>query len=345
MIDNQRSFDNAMVRSSCQARTSGQKNTLTMTCINAFVPVWGFGSFSTITAPSFPNITYNSTWPLVYNKLVEAWTDSLGGSRTRTTEYSPYVDIYKTTVSTGSVQNLATITSSTITAALATITGLDITGLITINYTATLSVLFDPLSSWATLTAQTESLLALVNQSDAGNIYFLLGGHIAWGASAIIFPVSYGPGYVLDVLDIGMVCAAARGLGVYSTNPGYVGSLFGANPPFQNSIVDIYNITRAGLAPLLVQNAGGIMSAKSWWILRGAAPYPTWENPNAHTTIYMQSMTLDATTGAPTINAVSAASGYSNPVTAPSSMAFTPSDVTANTGTPYGVLGFRSVAI
>jgi hypothetical protein len=355
-----RSTGQGFRRSNCYARNA-KKPTAAWTnfsCAFAVVPIAGFGTFNTCTAGggSF-GITYNTTWPKVYSKLIETWVRNylLPTHQTttiRTTEYSIYLDIFKIVSTVGSdTQSVSSIVSQTITPTSITISYLD-TNASPATYTAVLSGStvdpngsgpFDPgdLSlGWDYVTSLSEGILNDYKLPDlSDNLY------TDAGATAYLYRKSNGTVgisgaqyYYTTLVNLG---AAARGLAVNN-----IANASGTPYPQGPTILELPNYT----GPAANYNEGGCLSMKSSWYLAGTYPfldgiYNLAVNGNNHKTIYFQPQTLAA--GVFSLGSVVVAPGYSpNPVaTSPSVIIdFSPSDVIYN-GSNYGILGFRSTAI
>jgi hypothetical protein len=142
-----KSKDQNFVRSNCQARTRQIGSISPFSIVCARIPLWGYGPFvnsslnnpglisvgggmfnySRMLGTSSPNPWYlASVWPYVYNQCTEQWTESYGGSKTVTTQFTQYVDQAQpqvpTNTTSGTFFGAGTVDTITITNTTFTVT-------------------------------------------------------------------------------------------------------------------------------------------------------------------------------------------------------------------------------
>lgn len=362
----------SFVRSGCQARRRTPGTNSTFKIAAAVVPLWGFGAFdSTSNLCSVSSgaswgfyygrqitgqgLVFQNTWPKIYNKLVETWTQG-SSTAVRTTEMSPYYDVIMTTTFTRTSNRTfawsPTVTGKTVTDTLVTVNYDDgaETGC---TYTAQLSgtILqpsatgpFDPNDStygWDNLVTQALSILSGMSIPASDNTFDVQ----SLGSSGTV-----SIGYQCPIL------AAANGvpvcLGAFNHSGVFMYLSGGDNwlqvyYPIYGSIPSITEFPNGALpSPQCEISVGGCLVLKSEWALNGAdlsyITYPT-RRSSDHTVIYAEGLVIDSSTGVMSmdipIQTTSGTVPYSNPVATPATYSFSPSDCSAS-GTTYGMLGF-----
>ena len=363
--------------------------------LQAVIPLWGYGKINTSGWPS-PGSNFNPintgtgdgtcnmanwgalTWPIVYNKCTETWTDG-SGTVTRISTFNQFYDTYFLPVVTSGANPYFSYPNNTVNYTFTSVTATTLTlaytdgHLIVGVYTAVLSEdMFgntgpfnpnDATYGWANLTAQANALLTTLAGLITPSIF-----SSAKNKTKTIYPISASPGYLIQDSDTALATASFA--------------------PVVAAFVSQYNITCAAANGLAVMVSGGLGGWAPYCIFpmghmiadnpvfSAYPPTAGWGNPNIggvlcsqglwklattdHGTIYGQKLNIDATTGAVTLAASAIApAAFTNPnqvsangtLTADPVIAFkkvlqfNPTDVNNNLGSPYGMLGFNSAPI
>jgi hypothetical protein len=390
-----KSKDQNFVRSNCQARTRQIGSISPFSIVCARIPLWGYGPFvnsslnnpglisvgggmfnySRMLGTSSPNPWYlASVWPYVYNQCTEQWTESYGGSKTVTTQFTQYVDQAQpqvpTNTTSGTFFGAGTVDTITITNTTFTVTyhgtaylgptlgSVNFTG----TYVATLSGTMlqpggsgpfnptDPTYGWAALTAQANTLLG------SSSIPAIGANAGIW---TTIDPISTSPGYQISTNYFNS-CTLWEYVGV-AANGFPTGNSFDQTQHMPPSILDwptpSPNTQPAGPGQP-GQNHGACLSMKSTWNLNGLGwgnnavcggiatnlpPGGLAQVMNDHANIFAQKIDL---TNFNNPGTVLPASTFANPIPWPLTVTFGPGDVTAAIGsTNFGLLGFQAAAL
>lgn len=333
----------AFTKSICASRNLVKANT-SAAMVMAVYPLWGFGTFNAVnTAPSSSGqpMTYNQTWPHVYNTLTETWTGS-NPTGIRTTTFTPNVDIIFTTTDNGNLtrwNSVLSVQSTVITGSLVTINFTDGFSHMPAVYTAQLSgTILNPaatgpfdLADWGNLTNLSLALMDLVSLPIMTNLGL---------EASIIWPASFSPGYF--ILPPGntnnLVVASALGVPMSSqiSNAAHGGGSISINNPFNFQAATIADFPSPFNAAIPTQNYGCCVCLKSAWTLCGVGPtfmrgfLPAYVTSNNHLSTYFQSIAAAGAGGGFTFNAPAAEAVYS-----PRTINFNPYALST-----FGMLGF-----
>jgi len=342
----QRSPAGAFARSSGGARRRYSKpptpNWSTVEAIEAYVPIVGFGPFaagSTMggSAPT-DNLSYQGTWPKVYQSLACAWTYGTDGNPgSETVACQNYVDVPRVVTDSSPANYPAGATAGSPVFTLGNT-------VMTVSYTyagnpgvftAMLSGLLDGTASavWASLVSQAAALLAA---------FPVPAGSAPASHCTVYGAAQAAPGYV------SVVCSLTVGgflpwTPFWPVSAAFVGvpaswQLVGYPNSGQPCVPSIAGYPRRYLAPAANGiSAYGVACGKSTWVLNGLGEFGV-SSPD-YRTLYAQPYNPASVA----MGAVSYAPGYARPLSYPRTASFSPADVAANVGA-YGVLGFFPTA-